>query len=34
MTAEEAAEATGLTPAQVYRELRLAQAWLHKELSA
>lgn len=34
MTAEESAEATGLTPAQVYRELRLAQAWLHKELSA
>lgn len=34
MTAEEAAQATGLTPAQVYRELRLAQAWLHRELSA
>jgi RNA polymerase sigma factor (TIGR02999 family) len=34
MTAEESAEALGLTPAQVYRELRLAQAWLHKELSA
>lgn len=34
MTAEESAEATGLTPAQVYRELRLAQAWLHRELSA
>jgi len=34
MTAEEAAEATGLTAQQVYRELRLAQAWLHQELSA
>ncbi len=34
MTADECAAATGLTPAQVYRELRLAQAWLRKELSA
>lgn len=34
MTADEASAACGLTPAQVYREIRLAQAWLHKELSA
>ncbi|MBI5083845.1 MAG: sigma-70 family RNA polymerase sigma factor [Acidobacteria bacterium] len=34
MTAEEAADATGISAQQVYRELRLAQAWLHKELSA
>jgi RNA polymerase sigma factor (TIGR02999 family) len=34
MTAEEAAEATGLTAQQVYRELRLAQAWLHRELAS
>lgn len=33
MTAEECAEATGITAAQVYRELRLAQAWLHQELT-
>lgn len=34
LTGEECAEATGLTAQQVYRELRLAQAWLHQELTA
>ena len=36
MTAEECADslADGTTAAQVYRELRLAQAWLHQELKA
>src|SRR5689334_22234134 len=36
MTAEECAENLGgdTTAAQVYRELRLAQAWLHGELKA
>ena len=36
MTAEECAESLGgdVTAAQVYRELRLAQAWLHQELKA
>ncbi|MBY0505510.1 MAG: sigma-70 family RNA polymerase sigma factor [Bryobacteraceae bacterium] len=36
MTAEECADslADGTTAAQVYRELRLAQAWLHQELQA
>lgn len=34
MTAEETAAATGLSAPQVYRDLRLAQAWLHQELSS
>lgn len=34
MTGEECAETMGITPQQAYRELRLAQAWLHQELSA
>ncbi len=32
MTAEECAESLDMTAAQVYRELRFAQAWLHREL--
>jgi len=34
LTGEECAAATGLTAQQVYRELRIAQAWLHQELTA
>jgi RNA polymerase sigma-70 factor (ECF subfamily) len=34
MTGEECAETLGITPQQAYRELRVAQAWLHQELSA
>jgi RNA polymerase sigma factor (TIGR02999 family) len=33
MTAEEIAECSGIPPYTVRRELRLAQAWLHKELA-
>jgi RNA polymerase sigma factor (TIGR02999 family) len=33
MTREEAAEAMGLSPATVFRELRLAKAWIHAALS-
>lgn len=32
LTAEETAEVTGMTPQAVYRELRVAQAWLLREL--
>jgi RNA polymerase sigma-70 factor, ECF subfamily len=32
LTAEESAEVTGLTPQTIYRELRVAQAWLQREL--
>lgn len=32
LTAEESAEALGLTPPVVRRELRMAQAWLEREL--
>lgn len=34
LTGDECASATGLTAQQVYRELRIAQAWLHQELTA
>jgi RNA polymerase sigma factor (TIGR02999 family) len=34
MTGEECAESLGITAQQAYRELRLAQAWLHQELTA
>jgi RNA polymerase sigma-70 factor (ECF subfamily) len=34
MTYEETAEALGVSPATVHRELRLAKAWLHHELGA
>jgi len=34
MTYEETAEALGISPATVHRELRLAKAWLHHELGA
>jgi RNA polymerase sigma factor (TIGR02999 family) len=34
LTGEECAAATGMTAQQVYRELRIAQAWLHHELTA
>jgi len=33
MTAEEISECSGIPPYTVRRELRLAQAWLHKELT-
>jgi DNA-directed RNA polymerase specialized sigma24 family protein len=33
LTAEESAEALGLTPHIVRRELRMAQAWLERELA-
>lgn len=33
MTAEEISECSGMPPYTVRRELRLAQAWLHKELA-
>ncbi len=33
MTAEEISECAGIPPYSVRRELRLAQAWLHKELA-
>jgi RNA polymerase sigma factor (TIGR02999 family) len=33
MTGEECGEALGISTQQAYRELRLAQAWLHAELS-
>ncbi len=33
LTVEEAAEATGLSPATIKREWSLARAWLHRELS-
>jgi hypothetical protein len=32
LTAEESAEVTGLTVAQVRADLRVAQAWLQREL--
>ena len=32
LTAEESSEVTGLAPQTVYRELRVAQAWLQREL--
>jgi RNA polymerase sigma-70 factor (ECF subfamily) len=32
LTAEESSEVTGLPPQTVYRELRVAQAWLQREL--
>ena len=34
MTGEECAESLGITAQQAYRELRLAQAWLHQELTS
>jgi RNA polymerase sigma-70 factor (ECF subfamily) len=34
MTGEECAESLGISAQQAYRELRLAQAWLHQELSS
>jgi len=33
MTYEETAEALGISPATVHRELRLAKAWLHHEMA-
>ena len=33
MTYEEAAAVLGISPATVHRELRMAKAWLHRELS-
>jgi RNA polymerase sigma-70 factor (ECF subfamily) len=32
LTAEESSEVTGLPPQTIYRELRVAQAWLQREL--
>jgi RNA polymerase sigma-70 factor (ECF subfamily) len=32
LTAEESSEVTGLSPQTIYRELRVAQAWLQREL--
>ena len=34
MTLEECAEPLGITTMQAFRELRLAQAWLHRELKS
>jgi len=34
MTYDETSEALGISPATVHRELRLAKAWLHRELRA
>jgi RNA polymerase sigma factor (TIGR02999 family) len=33
LTYEEAAEALGISPATLHRELRMAKAWLHRELA-
>ena len=33
MTYEETASALNLSPATVHRELRMAKAWLHRELT-
>ena len=34
LTAEESSEVTGLPPQTIYRELRIAQAWLQREMAA
>jgi RNA polymerase sigma factor (sigma-70 family) len=34
LTYEEAAEALGISAATVHRELRMAKAWLHRDLTA
>jgi RNA polymerase sigma-70 factor, ECF subfamily len=34
LTYEETADALNISPATVHRELKLAKAWLHRELSA